>query len=72
MRIPPNVLKLQMTYKKPEVSLENFFAAPKNIRIRKVLEASKVVLKRPSLKKPTESKKLLLFCKGVSWKFYNF
>ena len=42
------------------------FAAPENKRIRKILEASEIALKRPSLNKQIKSKTLLLFCNGVT------
>ena len=42
------------------------FAAPENKRICKILEASEIALKRPSLNKQIESKKLLLFRNGVT------
>ena len=42
------------------------FAAPENKRIRKILEASEIALKRPSLNEQIESKKLLLFRNGVT------
>ena len=37
------------------------FAAPENKHICKIIEASEIALKRPSLKEQIESKKLLLF-----------
>ena len=43
-----------------------------NKQIRKILEASEIALKRPRLNEQIESKKLLLFRKGVTWEFYNF
>ena len=42
------------------------FAAPENKRIHKILEASEIALKRPSLNEQIESKKLLLFRNGVT------
>ena len=52
----------------------NKFAIRKNSnkQIRKILEASEIALKRPRLNEQIESKKLLLFRKGVTWEFYNF
>ena len=40
--------------------------------IRKILEASEIALKGPSLNEQIESKKLLLFRNGVTWEFCNF
>ena len=40
--------------------------APKNVRIRKNLEASEVALKRPALNNQIDSKKLTLFRHGVT------
>ena len=41
-------------------------SAPKNVRIRKNLEASEVALKRPELNNQVDSKKLTLFRYGVT------
>ena len=41
-------------------------SAPKNVRIRKNLEASEVALKRPELNNQVDSKKLTLFCYGAT------
>ena len=48
------------------------FTVPENKRIPKILTVCEIALKRPSLKKQTESKKLMLFCNGLAWEFYNF
>ena len=48
------------------LSWKILFAAPENKRICKTLEVSEIALKRPSLKEQIESKKLLLFCNGVT------
>ena len=66
---PAKHLKENLSHK---FSRENLFAAPENKQICKILEASEIVLKRPSLNKQIESKKLLLFHKGVTWEFHNF
>ena len=42
-------------------SWKTLFAAPENKQIHKILKASVIVFKRPSLKKQIESKKLLFF-----------
>ena len=42
------------------------FAAPENKHIRKILEDSEIASKRPSLNEQIQSKKLLLFCNGVT------
>ena len=44
-------------------------AAPINDPVRKNLEASFIVLSRPSLNKQIDSKKLSLFRNGVTWQF---
>ena len=49
-----------------KVSWKILFTAPENKRYRKILEASEIALKKPSLKEQTESIKLLLFCYGVT------
>ena len=58
--------------RKLKFSWKILFAAPENKRIHKILEASEIALKRPSLNEQIESKKLLLFRNGVTWEFYNF
>ena len=68
MRIPPKMkpakhLKKNLSHK---FSWKILFAVPDNRRIRKILEASEIALKRPSLNKQIESKKLLLFRNGVT------
>ena len=55
----------------PQVFLENFVCSIRQ-RIRKILEASEIALKRPSLIEQIESKRLLLFRDGVTWELYNF
>ena len=47
-------------------SWEILFAAPENKRIHKILEASEIALKRPSLNEQIEYKKLLLLRNGVT------
>ena len=42
------------------------FSTPENKGIRKILDASEIALKRPSLNKKIESKKLLLLCNLVA------
>ena len=46
--------------------------APINDRVTKNLEASFMVLSRPSLNEQIDSKKLLQFRNGVTWQFYCF
>ena len=41
-------------------------SAPKNVRLRKNLEASEVALKKPELNNQVDSKKLTLFRYGVT------
>ena len=60
---PAKHLKENLSHKFPWKIL---FAATENKRIRKILEASEIALKRPSLNKQIEPKKLLLFHNGVT------
>ena len=60
---PAKHLKENLSHK---FSWKILFAAPENKRICKILEASEIALKRPSLKEQIESKKLLLFYNGVT------
>ena len=46
--------------------MEDFVAAPENKRIRKTLEASEIVLKRPRFNEQIEFKKPLLFRNAVT------
>ena len=62
-------MKEELGYK---FSWKTLFAAPENKQIHKILKASVIVFKRPSLKKQIESKKLLLFRNSATWEFYNF
>ena len=66
---PAKHLKENLSYK---FSWKILFAATENKRSSNILEASKIALKRPSLNEQIESKKLLVFCNGVTWEFYNF
>ena len=61
--VPAKHLKENLSHK---FSWKILFTTPRNKRIRKILEASEIALKRPSLNKLTESKKLLLICNGVT------
>ena len=65
MRIPPKIPNLQNTLSH-KFSWKILFVAPENKPIRKILEASEIALKRPSLNEQIESKKLLFFRNGVS------
>ena len=47
------------------------FAEPENKQILKILEASEISLKRLSLNKQVESKKLLLFRNGVTRELFK-
>ena len=60
---PAKHLKENLSHK---ISSTILFAAPENKGIRKILEASEIALKRPSLNEQIESKKLLLFRNGVT------
>ena len=60
---PAKHLKENLSYK---FSWKIVFAAPENKRIRKILEASEIWLKKPSLNEQIESKKGLLFCNNVT------
>ena len=53
---PAKHLKENLSHK---FSWKMLFAAPESKRICKILEASEIALKRPSLKEQIESKKLL-------------
>ena len=66
---PAKHLKENLSYK---FLWKIVFAAPENKRIRKILEASEIWLKRPTLNEQIESKKGLLFCNNVTWELYNF
>ena len=59
---PAKHLKENLSHK---FSWKILFAARKNKRIRKILEASEIALKRQSLNKQIKSKNLLLFRNGV-------
>ena len=59
---PAKRLKENLSHK---FSWKMLFAAPDNKCICKIIEASEIALKRPSLKEQIESKKLLLFRNGV-------
>ena len=63
---PAKYLKENLSHK---FSCKILFAAPENKQIRKILETSEITLKRPSLNKKIESKKILLFCNGVTREF---
>ena len=65
---PAKHLKENLSHK---FSWKILFTAPENKRIRKILEASEIALKRSSLNNQTKSKKLLLFRNGVTWEIYN-
>ena len=60
---PAKHLKEGLSYK---FSWKMLFTTPENKGIRKILDASGIALKRPSLNKQIESKKLLLFCNLVA------
>ena len=60
---PAKHLKENLSHK---FSSKILFAAPENKRICKILEASEISLKRPSLNEQIESKKLLLFRNGIT------
>ena len=60
---PAKHLKENLSHK---FSWKVLFAEPVNKRIRNILEASEIALKRPSLNEQIESKKLLLFRYGVT------
>ena len=47
-------------------SWKTLFSTPENKQIRKILEASEIMLKRQSLNQQIESKKLLLFRNGFT------
>ena len=55
---PSKHLKEGLSHK---FSWKQLFTAPENKGICKILDASEITLKRPSLSKQIESKKLLLF-----------
>ena len=65
MRIPPENLSHKFSWK-------ILFAAPENKRIRKILEASEIALKRPSLNEQIESKKLCYFVTVSHENFITF
>ena len=60
---PAKHLKENLSHK---FSWKILFATPENKQICKILKASEIALKRPSLNEQIESKKLLLFCNGVT------
>ena len=60
---PAKHLKENLSHK---FSWKVLFAAPVNKRIRKILEAFEIALKRPSLNEQIDSKKLLLFRNGIT------